>query len=102
MKVPPLPGRTGRPFLHKAHRQTLPGFHSPVVGDHPQHALTQLNKDIPSILLRTTASIETENQDRHARKERISYTEGVVDALALWADEGRGDRRNVPGELHAS
>ena len=31
-----------------------------------------------------------------------SYTEYEVDALALKADEGRGDRRNVQGELHAS
>jgi hypothetical protein len=56
---------------------------------------------IPSILLRNLLSIEVENQDRHARN-RTSYTENRVDALALWADEGRGDRRNVPGELHAS
>ena len=33
---------------------------------------------------------------------RTSYTEDRVDALALKAEEGRGDRRNVPGELHAS
>jgi len=26
----------------------------------------------------------------------------VVDAWARKADEGRGDRRNVPGELHPS
>ena len=31
-----------------------------------------------------------------------SYREYEVDALALKADEGRGDRRNVQGELHAS
>ena len=31
-----------------------------------------------------------------------SKQEDRVDALALKADEGRGDRRNVPGELHAS
>jgi hypothetical protein len=33
---------------------------------------------------------------------RTSYIEYEVDASALKADEGRGDRRNVPGELHAS
>ena len=33
---------------------------------------------------------------------RTSYTEYEVDASALKAEEGRGDRRNVPGELHAS
>ena len=31
-----------------------------------------------------------------------SYQEDVVDAWVHWADEGRGDRRNVSGELHAS
>ena len=31
-----------------------------------------------------------------------SATEDAVDALALKAEEGRGDRRNVQGELHAS
>src|SRR2546421_9395503 len=36
------------------------------------------------------------------RVESTSSTENRVDALALKADEGRGDRRNVPGELHAS
>jgi hypothetical protein len=36
------------------------------------------------------------------QKQRTSYTEYEVDALALNADEGRGDRRNVQGELHAS
>ena len=36
------------------------------------------------------------------RVETTSSTENRVDALALKADEGRGDRRNVPGELHAS
>jgi hypothetical protein len=36
-------------------------------------------------------------------KERTtSYKEYEVDAQALKADEGRGDRRNVQGELHAS
>ncbi len=36
------------------------------------------------------------------QRTRTSYTEDAVDALALKAEEGRGDRRNVPGELHAS
>jgi hypothetical protein len=31
-----------------------------------------------------------------------SKEEDGEDALALKADEGRGDRRNVQGELHAS
>ena len=31
-----------------------------------------------------------------------SETEYEVDALARQADEGRGDRRNVRGELHPS
>jgi len=34
--------------------------------------------------------------------KRTSSIEDAVDALALKADEGRGDRRNVQGELHAS
>jgi hypothetical protein len=29
------------------------------------------------------------------KRKRTSYTEYAVDALALQADEGRGDRRNV-------
>ena len=32
----------------------------------------------------------------------LTAGEDRVDALALKAEEGRGDRRNVPGELHAS
>ena len=35
-------------------------------------------------------------------RERTSYTEYEVDASAHKADEGRGDRRNVWGELHTS
>jgi hypothetical protein len=35
-------------------------------------------------------------------QERTSYREDEVDALARKAEEGRGDRRNVQGELHAS
>jgi len=33
---------------------------------------------------------------------KTSEREYEVDAPALKADEGRGDRRNVQGELHAS
>ena len=46
-----------------------------------------------------------DRQARHAsvrKEERTSYTEYGVDALALKAEEGRGDRRNVQGELHTS
>jgi hypothetical protein len=39
---------------------------------------------------------------RHDKIKRTSYTEYEVDALALKTEEGRGDRRNVWGELHAS
>jgi hypothetical protein len=35
-------------------------------------------------------------------KKSTSYTEYEVDALALKTEEGRGDRRNVQGELHPS
>ena len=38
----------------------------------------------------------------HLVQKRTSYTEYEVDASAHQADEGRGDRRNVQGELHAS
>ncbi len=47
-------------------------------------------------------AIEAENQDRTHVEVKTSYTEDVGDAWALKADEGRGDRRNVQGELHAS
>ena len=40
---------------------------------------------------------------RTKHKQRIiSYIEYEVDALALKAEEGRGDRRNIQGELHTS
>ncbi len=42
------------------------------------------------------------NQEQRHQSMRTSYTEYEADALAHWADEGRGDRRNVQGELHAS
>ncbi len=35
-------------------------------------------------------------------KKKNKLQEYAVDAWALKADEGRGDRRNVQGELHAS
>ena len=35
-------------------------------------------------------------------QKQTSMNEYEVDAPALKADEGRGDRRNVQGELHAS
>ena len=38
----------------------------------------------------------------HIHIARTSYIEYEVDALVLKAEEGRGDRRNVQGELHAS
>jgi hypothetical protein len=40
--------------------------------------------------------------NRYEAMKRTSSIEDGVDALALKADEGRGDRRNVQGELHAS
>ena len=49
----------------------------------------------------TQQSCREPRQKRNEEK-RTSYTACGVDALALWAEEGRGDRRNVPGELHAS
>jgi len=41
-------------------------------------------------------------QIRSREHTRTSYTEYEVDALALNAEEGRGERRNVQGELHTS
>ncbi len=41
-------------------------------------------------------------QKRSRGTTRTSYTEYEVDASALKAEEGRGDRRNVQGELHTS
>jgi hypothetical protein len=37
-------------------------------------------------------------QELKQRKKRTSYSEDEVDALALEAEEGRADRRNVQGE----
>ncbi len=42
---------------------------------------------------------DTEHQ---VGEKRTSYTEYEVDASAQKTEEGRGDRRNVQGELHAS
>ena len=39
---------------------------------------------------------------RQVTPGKTSEDEYEVDAQALKADEGRGDRRNVQGELHAS
>ncbi len=59
---------------------------------------------ISSILLSATSAEQPELKQRNKqtislllRKQalRTSYTEYEVDALALNADEGRGDRRNV-------
>jgi hypothetical protein len=44
---------------------------------------------------------ETSNRFRNTVR-RTSYTEYEVDALAHMTEEGRGDRRNVRGELHTS
>jgi hypothetical protein len=46
----------------------------------------------------STAGVEAEEK----QTERTSETEYEVDALALEAEEGRGDRRNIQGELHTS
>ncbi len=56
---------------------------------------------------RAGAQAPTRQRVRGAReartnKKRTSYIEYEVDASALKTDEGRGDRRNVQGELHAS
>ena len=48
------------------------------------------------------ARVEAEETRIIGRHKRTSYTEYEVDALALEAEEGRGDRRNVQGELHTS
>ena len=46
---------------------------------------------------------ERERGGRGAKnQESTSEREYEVDAWALKAEEGRGDRRNVQGELHAS
>ena len=52
---------------------------------------------------RAQAGEEQAGVSRRRRKRRqTSEKEDAVDASVLRADEGRGDRRNVQGELHAS
>jgi hypothetical protein len=51
--------------------------------------------------MRPTA-LHLATEEETAEIMRTSYTEYEVDALALEAEEGRGDRRNVQGELHTS
>ncbi len=55
----------------------------------------QLNHILTSILPKSRREAEEHNT-------RTSYIEYEVDASVLKADEGRGDRRNVQGELQAS
>ena len=50
---------------------------------------------------RDPARVEAEDHT-NTEEKRTSYREDEVDASALEAEEGRGDRRNVQGELHAS
>ena len=50
-------------------------------------------------MLHVSCAVRVEAEEK---EKRTSYTEYEVDALALEAEEGRGDRRNVQGELHAS
>ncbi len=45
---------------------------------------------------------QTHRKDVENQRSITSYTEYEVDALAHMTEEGRGDRRNVWGELHAS
>lgn len=42
------------------------------------------------------------SDENPARREPTSEREYEVDAWVRQADEGRGDRRNVQGELHTS
>ena len=81
-------------------------------------AREQSNRCVSSILLsadvRTSAELTAETEEERRSKEkttqaiqkyqgkRTSYTEYEVDAWVHEADEGRGDRRNVWGELHPS
>jgi hypothetical protein len=55
--------------------------------------------------LRCTFTTEEEELLQYCREQeerRTSREEDGEDALALKAEDGRGDRRNVQGELHAS
>ena len=69
--------------------------------DEPATVHLNNKRCVSSILLTfyVDSSKKTENQEEQTS---ISYTEYEVDALALKAEEGRGDRRNIQGELHAS
>jgi hypothetical protein len=53
-----------------------------------------------SVRLLAQASWITKNI--YEEEKPTSEEEDEVDALALKAEEGRGDRRNVHGELHTS
>ncbi len=53
-------------------------------------------------LVLTSTDTRTHSQTSRHEKKRTSYTEYEVDAWALKTEEGRGDRRNVQGELHTS
>ena len=69
----------------------------------------KLNSIISSFLLSEQGQQELKQRTSfyHQKTARFpgkqtSENEYAVDALALEAEEGRGDRRNVQGELHAS
>ena len=51
---------------------------------------------------RRSQPITNRSHLKSKRAERTSYTEYEVDAWVQEAEEGRGDRRNVWGELHTS
>ena len=102
-----IPGR----YRNLSHMLLPMAFHSSAVGAcaselcSDTHVISlpareQLNKDESSILL---SEFKQELKQRiRPTRPRTSYTEYEVDALALKAEEGRGDRRNVQGELHTS
>jgi hypothetical protein len=64
-------------------------------------ALEQLKRYLSSFLLsqKRSARVEAETKDHLGKTSNYEYE---VDASALEAEEGRGDRRNVQGELHPS
>ncbi len=49
-----------------------------------------------------TSILPKSRREAEEQNTRTSYIEYEVDASVLKADEGRGDRRNVQGELQAS
>ncbi len=51
---------------------------------------------------RQETPLSTRRGTHKEEEEETSATEYEVDALAQRAEEGRGDRRNVRGELHTS